>query len=355
MTTGDNVAKHVAMASVATGSGAALGADEVRASAGDGRSAAAARSPAKRDFALAWGLAGAVLCVDLAWFPLSRLRIADPPTFLADLAIILSIVVCYLALFGLHWYLGDDTHRMARVMSRVSERSALVVHGFIFLIVLFGSVVGFTYLAASIGWPLRDAQLALIDRWLGFDWPGFLAFSNSNALWARVLVLAYDSSGPQLILLYLLLGLAGHRARLAELSLLLSLTAVATVLLFLVVPAAGAYAHYAPDARLFNHLDPKAGMWHFDILLGLRNDAAPSFAFEGSQGMVVFPSFHTMLAMLMPYAVRDVRRLFLPVAALNVLVIVSTVPEGGHHLIDVIAGIAITCAAIALVRRYSRI
>ncbi|MEW6641876.1 MAG: phosphatase PAP2 family protein [Pseudomonadota bacterium] len=319
----------------------------------DDRRAAAAPLLADRHFVLAWGLAALVLCADLLWFPLSRLRIADSRTFLSDLAIILGIVACYLALRGVCRRLGGDPHPVARVISRISGRISLAVGGFIFQIVLLGSVVVFTYLSASIGWPLRDAQLASIDRWMGFDWPGFLALSNANAWWARVLVLAYDSSGPQLILVFLLLGLAGRRARLAELSLLLSLTAVATILLYLVVPAAGAYAYYAPAPELFDHFDPQAGMWHYDVLRELRAGAAPAFAFEGSQGIVVFPSFHTMLAMLMPYAVRDIKPLFFPAAALNALVIISTVPEGGHHLIDVLAGIVMACAAIGVVRRLS--
>lgn len=313
----------------------------------------ALRSSADRNLALAWGLAGIVLCADLVWFSFSRLRIADPKIFALDLAMILGMVACYVVLRAVRWRLAGDTRGIARWISYVSERISLATHSFIFLFVLFGSVVGFTYLSAAIGWPLRDPQLAQLDQWLGFDWPGFLAQTNSHALWARVLALAYDSSGPQLILLYLCLGLAGRQARLAELSLLLSLTSIVTIAIYLVIPAAGAYTYYTPDAQLFDHLGANAGMWHYDVLSRLRNDAAPSFAFEESQGLVVFPSFHTVLAMLMPYGVRDVRGLVLPVAALNVLVIIATVPVGGHHLVDVIAGIAIAGTTIGFVRRRS--
>ena len=68
------------------------------------------------------------------------------------------------------------------------------------------------------------------------------------------------------------------------------------------------------------------------------------------QGLVTFPSFHTSLAIITTYAVRGIRFVTLPVAILNGLVIVSTLPEGGHYLIDVIAGAIISIIAIVAIR-----
>ena len=66
--------------------------------------------------------------------------------------------------------------------------------------------------------------------------------------------------------------------------------------------------------------------------------------------MVQFPSFHTALALLTAYAVRDVPYLARPVLILNLIVIVATLPVGGHHLADIIGGAAITGAAILVLK-----
>ncbi len=56
-------------------------------------------------------------------------------------------------------------------------------------------------------------------------------------------------------------------------------------------------------------------------------------------GMIAFPSFHVAWAVLTTYAALPVRRLFWAVAALNVLVVASTVLLGWHYLVDVPAGL----------------
>ena len=51
---------------------------------------------------------------------------------------------------------------------------------------------------------------------------------------------------------------------------------------------------------------------------------------------------------------RDTRWLMIPVLMLNGAMIVTTLPVGGHHMSDVIAGAALTFGAIVFVRRLSR-
>jgi membrane-associated phospholipid phosphatase len=205
-----------------------------------------------------------------------------------------------------------------------------------------------------MAWPLRDAQLAAIDRMLGFDWKYFLALTNSIPLLSAVLVWAYKSGGSQLLLLCLFLGATGRQNRLAETFALIAVTVVLTGIFNLVVPAAGAYALYAPPKEMFSHFSSDAGMWHFNLFLALRHQAVSTLDFANAEGLVTFPSFHTILAIVTAYAVRDVPYLRFPVAALSAVVIVATLPEGGHYLIDVIAGAGIAIAAIIMLRLQPR-
>ncbi len=72
----------------------------------------------------------------------------------------------------------------------------------------------------------------------------------------------------------------------------------------------------------------------------------PLSTFANLQGIISFPSFHTSLGVLFTYVVRKRRLILLPVALLNVAMIVSVLTEGGHFLVDVVAGAAVAAAAI---------
>jgi membrane-associated phospholipid phosphatase len=67
---------------------------------------------------------------------------------------------------------------------------------------------------------------------------------------------------------------------------------------------------------------------------------------DDSTGLVTFPSFHTMLGLVLIWAVRKTV-LFWPSLFLNGAMVVSTVAIGGHYLIDVVAGIVLTAMLCA--------
>jgi membrane-associated phospholipid phosphatase len=133
----------------------------------------------------------------------------------------------------------------------------------------------------------------------------------------------------------------------------LAVSSLLTGLVVAFVPAEGAYAFYMPPPEMFTSFSPKAGMWHHDVLMSLRTSPAPVLEFAKAEGLVTFPSFHTTLAIITTYAVRGVRYVFAPVCALNAVVIVATLPEGGHHLIDLPAGALIAVVAIVVARAVS--
>lgn len=73
------------------------------------------------------------------------------------------------------------------------------------------------------------------------------------------------------------------------------------------------------------------------------------------QGMVTFPSFHTVLALLVPFALRGYRWVFWPAVTLNAVVLVGTLTEGGHYLTDVLGGASIfVCSAFLVTRLGAR-
>jgi hypothetical protein len=132
---------------------------------------------------------------------------------------------------------------------------------------------------------------------------------------------------------------------------LYAVTALITATIATIVPAEGAHAYFAPSREQFSNFTSLSGMWHYDSLVTLRTAKTMSFnPFQHLEGMVTFPSFHATAAILIAYAVRGVRFVAIPMLILNVLMIVSVIPEGGHYLVDLIAGLLIALVCIVVSR-----
>lgn len=307
----------------------------------------------RRLMTLAWAVVLIFFIMDVVWFPFARLTFASGNA-LQLLGTALALVAVYAAVGLVSARVKDDASLIGRSLAHIAEGAGLLIGAATFTIALGIVGVIFSYLTASLGLPLRDADLDAIDRAMGFDWPSFLAFASASPMVAAILRTAYHTAGPQLIAVYLFLSFVRWPERLAEFLAILAVASLLTGLVVALVPADDGYAVYAPAPELYGSFSANAGMWRHDILMSLRASAEPVFEFAKAEGIVVFPSFHTTLAIITPYAVRGVRYLFLPVAALNAVVIVATVPEGGHHLIDLIGGALVAVAAILAVRYWAK-
>jgi membrane-associated phospholipid phosphatase len=91
--------------------------------------------------------------------------------------------------------------------------------------------------------------------------------------------------------------------------------------------------------------------------MALRTSPAPVIDFNvpNSNCLVTFPSGHTILAIIMTYALRGSRWTLIPGLVINATMLVSTIPEGGHHLFDLVVGAVIAACAISFVRLPQRV
>jgi membrane-associated phospholipid phosphatase len=299
---------------------------------------------------IAWAVIFVLLVIDLIWFPLSRLTFAPSSTLRLEWNALAVAVLAYVPV-GIRYWLRADSSPASRFTAAAADGMSLLVYAGAFVIVMGILGTTFSYLSVSLALPLRDAELAAIDRALGFDWPEFLTMTNAHPVVAQMLRAAYRSSGPQLVLLLIFLSATRRRNRLVEFLAIFAMSLLMTMVGMTLVPAEGAYAFFAPMPAQFSNFGLDSGMWHHATFVALRTQAAPVLDFAAPQGLVTFPSFHTILAIITAYAVRDVRYLAVPTAALNLLVIVSTLPEGGHYLVDLFAGGLIAVFAIFVVRR----
>jgi membrane-associated phospholipid phosphatase len=116
-----------------------------------------------------------------------------------------------------------------------------------------------------------------------------------------------------------------------------------TFLIFWAFPAEGPFMGFGfqPSAEQASYLEH---------MRALRAGEYGSFTYRYAEGLVTFPSFHTIAALLCAMAYVHRRLLFFPFAILNAAVILSTITTGWHYLSDVLAGIAVYGAVLAVTR-----
>ena len=197
-------------------------------------------------------------------------------------------------------------------------------------------------LVAALHFPLIDNDLARADAALGFDWLGVFAFVQAHPWLKWALQLGYNSTVAQTALLFVWLNATGRSERTSEFINLCAVTLAIIVALSAVLPAAGAFPKYNVLALV--NAD------YLALLGGLRDGSLHELSLSNIDGIVTFPSFHTALGIIFTYTARNIRYLFPTIAAANVALIGATPSIGGHYFVDLIAGAAVTAAAIALVR-----
>ena len=306
-----------------------------------------------RSLRLSLALIAFFVASDVIWLPLSPLEF-DWASARGLLKAGIAVVVAVVVLSAIEWRLEGDDSRTAAILrwsARTVGRLAPVLG---IMALLTSSVALLSYLAAATAWPLQDARFAAWDRALGFDWLAWFGWLDANPLVAKTLSAAYHTSFAQVIGLLVLLTMLGRDRDLWDFVALFALTSVAVILVSIAVPASGAAAYHDPGPALRSGFHPLSGIWHLDEFLGVRDGRIRAISLDRLEGIVQFPSFHTVLAIVTPYALRHVRFVFWPVALLNAVIIVSTLSEGGHYLVDVLAGAVLAIAAIAVVRRLGR-
>ena len=215
----------------------------------------------------------------------------------------------------------------------------------------FGEIL--SYLLARNGGPLWDPTFTSWDRALGFDWYGLISWANAHPVVAAPLGVAYASLIPQVIVLILALGFANRLNELRIFMLGAMICGTATILLSPLFPALNqfAYHHIAPAA--FPNLNVASGYRELRDLQALRSGSIASLQLRDLQGIIAFPSYHAGLAAIALWGFwkSGIRWICWPGAMLSLTTILSTPFDGGHYLVDVIAGLCVAGCSLGVARK----
>jgi hypothetical protein len=185
---------------------------------------------------------------------------------------------------------------------------------------------------ATTARPLADDLFIQIDGGVS---ESIYAFARSHNSVGIVLDAIYRSVMVQTTIAILFLLATRQADRLDRFLLRFMLCGLATIVGFYWFPAEGTVALGLSSPEFY---EPMMAELH-----RLRAGVS-SIGLIGSQGIITFPSFHTIWAVLLISAYHR-SALFIPVLILNSLMVLSTMTTGMHYWVDVVAGLAI-CAVV---------
>jgi membrane-associated phospholipid phosphatase len=300
---------------------------------------------ARRYMLISWVCVAALALVVAIWLPMSTLSVDQASWSEAATSLVYGAAACTFYFVASH-RLGKDDTRVAAYLRTALDRFALLFRSCVSIAAIGIAGLIFTYLATAAALPLQDAFLARLDAHLGFHWAAVLGAVNDRPLLADLMTTAYGSTALLTQGVVMWLSVRGCGERLAEFLALLCLCSLGLAVGMLLLPAAGAFVYFDPPQQLFANFAAGREMWPFlDAFNALRDGSLTKINLSSVQGVVSFPSFHTMLGIITTYALRDTRALLIPAAILNGIMILATLPVGGHYLVDTLTGAAIAIAA----------
>jgi hypothetical protein len=272
------------------------------------------------------GIAGIVAC--FVGFRLTSVRVPDVGNMWVGLGFTL------VTLLPLLLYLRE------RGMSYVVDSILTIFWALFYYIFLFFATALAARLGMSIG--LQDSRFVQLDKLLRVDIPGIITWS-SHHWFGQVANKSYPLLFPLMWIAVLLPILVG-KVKNTQQFLTANMVAFALGLpLFALLPAIGPWYGYQLAIR------PDEAEYQTNMLL-LRTPGP--YVYHPPTGVVCFPSFHVIWAILCVQALWAIRPLRTPVSIFSVIIILSTMSTGMHYTCDVLGGIPVAIAAIVFTNKW---
>jgi membrane-associated phospholipid phosphatase len=235
--------------------------------------------------------------------------------------------------------------------ARNDANLSAMLFGTAFLCAFSPSIDILNYFLLSVAGTRIDHALAHADQALGLNWPSLMLFVYGHPAASVVLKCVYETSLVQIALLLVCLGWSGRPRQIYGLCLTLGVAGIAAIAIWAVFPSFGAASVYHLPPEVWARLGVPADPAYENQIVALLHHDPGLIAPNQLKGLIAFPSFHTVMAVAVAWYAWNIRLLRWPLLVLNLLVIVSTPVEGGHHFVDVFAGLALAAASIALADR----
>jgi len=218
------------------------------------------------------------------------------------------------------------------------------------LVLLLGTIL--SYAAAAGPVPFQDGTLLAIDQALGLDRKAYLAFFDSIPWLYNTVTLAYFTFSPQFVVVLLVLFACNRPQRLQQFAFATGAALLATDLISVVTPSITTI--YLDLGLPVGTEIPAHRYTPLPTLQALRSGAPYTIDLSAVEGLISFPSFHTIGGILFVWALWPVPVVCWIALALNVALIAATPFIGAHYFIDIAGGAGVALSAIAAARWLSR-
>ena len=196
-----------------------------------------------------------------------------------------------------------------------------------------------------------DVQLNAIDQMFGYHWPTVIAWAGQHPIFNEIIRFAYMSTIPQFAAIVVILGLTGRIRELHILIVSITITATFTICFWGLFPSLGAQSLYDLPLAMEMLVSPEVSTAYGDHMLTMAIEGPGLISPKEIKGLIGFPSYHIVLAFTAVYAARTVRWVFPVYLVLNILILPGIYMHGGHHMIDLPAGIFVAFVGIYIARK----
>jgi membrane-associated phospholipid phosphatase len=211
---------------------------------------------------------------------------------------------------------------------------------------LLAAIISHTSL--RLGFPYIDNALSNADMVLGIYAPAIVLLFAEHPDFANFLAFVYSTSLPVCIACGLVLAASGRISRAQELAFAFTFCILFASTVSIFFPALGSTVYHGIEG--LPGLPSTAGNFHMATVAYYRDDPMATFDLGKIQGIVTFPSFHMVMAIMVPYAIRGTGIATWFAGAWAVLVTISAVVIGGHYIVDLLAGVITWSIAIWWIR-----
>lgn len=209
-------------------------------------------------------------------------------------------------------------------------------------------IVMMTYqyaLALAPAWPISHA-IEAADHAIGFHWLAVSQAAHAIPGLSDGLALCYRNWMREFAVLFAALAYFRKFEELEEFTIVYILAGMATLSMSGLVDAKS-YEAVAAWSVPGVHVPGGVSPIYLEKIMALRAGLDHVLDFTLIIGLVSFPSFHAGAALLLAVYSRHVPYLWPAFLALNVCIILGTITDGGHNLMDVFAGLAFAIVALA--------
>jgi hypothetical protein len=236
---------------------------------------------------------------------------------------------------------------------RSEPELAAMLMGASFLCLFSAAASVLNYFFLTLHGPRIDDVLVAADRALGFDWYRTMVAMARHPLLNDILFRVYNMVLPEIALVMVALAWTGQVEKVYRYCLALGAGALIAIAVWALMPSLGAKSLYTLPPEVAGRLTLSVTCDYGKELVALLQNGPGYISPSDLRGLIAFPSYHGVLALVMAWYGWHLRWLRWPLLLLNAVIIACSPIQGGHHMVDLLGSFPVAALAIFLATRAS--